>query len=492
MPAGESSDWAGTTTVVEADSVNDDSVDGKSVTGAVDAGTSADGRDALERHPTSPVEATRTHTATTASTTPGCPDDKFRWPVFLTHQFCLEPAAVDSTVVQHRRLILTFGMLSALFSAGYGVMFTVLDDFRDAYGIGAGALGAVVAVGFFSSFFAQVLIAPLADRGHARQLVYLGMLFNVAGLILMAFGTSIAVLLLARVVMGIGAGMAVPAVRRIVILADPDHLGQNIGRLLAADVAGFAAGPAASALLVGPFGIAAPFLLIASATVACLPVISRVKVSETAAPDQPQTRFAFDLLRSRPYLGALFLGSAVFLMIGTFDALWVLVLSDLNTSDIIANLGITLFALPLIFLGPFGGRLAQRVGPIRLGSLGLLLGAFFMFLYGQLPSGIAIFAVSLFHALNDGVTVSSSGVAVGLVAPHDRQAGAQGLLGGVQTLVGGIAAIVAGALYQSAGRGVAYTVCAISMVVLVVAAIVCAGRTPIVAHTDRANVTSPV
>ena len=179
-------------------------------------------------------------------------------------------------------------------------------------------------------------------------------------------------------------------------------------------------------------------------------------------------------------------------MIGTFDALWVLVLSDLNTSDVIANLGITLFALPLIFLGPFGGRLAQRVGPIRLGSLGLLLGAFFMFLYGQLPSGIAIFAVSMFHALNDGVTVSSSGVAVGLVAPHDRQAGAQGLLGGVQTLVGGIAAIVAGALYQSAGRGVAYTVCAVSMVVLVVAAIVCAGRTPIVAHTDRANVTSPV
>lgn len=393
----------------------------------------------------------------------------------LTPRFCRVRPPVHSTAVNHRRLILIFGLLSALFSAGYGVMFTMLDDFRDKYGISPGALGVVVAVGFFSSFFAQVLIAPRADRGHARQLVYLGMLFNVAGLVAMAFGTNVAVLILARVVMGIGAGMAQPAVRRIVILADPNHLGQNIGRLLAADVAGFAAGPAVSAVLVSPFGIAAPFLVIAAATVACLPIITRIKVTETAAADQPKTRFAFDLLRSRPYVGAVCLGAAVFLMVGTFDALWVLVLSDLHTSDVIANLGITLFALPLIFLGPFGGRLAQRVGPIRLGSIGLLIGAGFMFSYGQLPSGIAMFTVSMFHALNDGITVSSSGVAVGLVAPHDRQAGAQGLLGGVQTLIGGIAAITAGALYQGAGRAVAYSVCAASMVVLVVLGIACVG-----------------
>ena len=56
--------------------------------------------------------------------------------------------------------------------------------------------------------------------------------------------------------MGLGAGMAMPAIRRIVILADPEHLGHNVGLLLAADVAGFAVGPAISAVLVGPFGIA--------------------------------------------------------------------------------------------------------------------------------------------------------------------------------------------------------------------------------------------
>ena len=372
-----------------------------------------------------------------------------------------------------RPIVFTFGLLTGLFAAGYGVMFTVLDDFRDSYGISESALGLVVAMGFFASFLAQVLIAPFADRGYARRLVYIGMLFNVAGLVAMALAQSVGPLLAARFVMGMGAGMAVPAVRRIVILADPDHLGTNLGRLLAADVTGFALGPALSAVLVGPLGIPAPFLVIAVATVACLPVIARVRVDESEAA--PRARLAVDLLRVRPFAGAVMMGAAVFMMIGTFDALWVLVLNDLDTADWLANLGITIFALPLVFLGPTGGRMAQRVGPFRLGTVGLLAGAFFMFLYGQMPSGVAMMVVGIFHAVCDGLTVSSTGVAVGLVAPPERQAGAQGLLGGIQTLVGGVTAVAAGAIYQHFGSTAAYTCCAVAMVVLAGAAVALVG-----------------
>jgi MFS transporter, DHA1 family, tetracycline resistance protein len=377
--------------------------------------------------------------------------------------------------VRNRRIVYTFGLLSALFAAGYGVMFTVLDDFRDKYGIAESSLGMVVAVGFFAAFVAQLLFAPLADRGHARQLVYIGMAVEIVGLIAMAVGKNIGILLFGRLVMGLGTGVALPALRRIVILADPDNLGQNIGRILSCDVAGFAVGPAISAILVGPFGIAAPFVVVAVATALCFPLVSGVHVEETAAEKQTEAKFAFDLLQIRPYVGALCFGAAVFLMVGTFDALWVLVLDDLNTSDWIANLGITLFALPLVFLGPLGGRLAQRIGPFRVGTIGLLIGAGFMFSYGQWPSGAAMFAASMVHALSDGFTVSSSGVAAALVVPKERQAGAQGLLGGTQTLVGGISALVAGQLYQHHGRATAYTTCAILMVLLVVVGLACVG-----------------
>lgn len=371
--------------------------------------------------------------------------------------------------------VLQFGLMTALLASGYGVMFTVLDDFRDEYGIEAHWLGVIVGIGFLASFVAQVFLAPVADRGHARRLVLGGLALNVVGLLAMAIGTTLPILLLGRFISGIGIGMAFPAIRRIVIVADPDNLGQNVGLLLAADVAGFAAGPALSALMVPSLGIPAPFLTIAALTVLCTPIVLGVQIDEQPASEAPTQRFAFDLLRHRGVLAAVVLGSALFLMIGTFDALWAIVLDDLEASEVVANLGITIFVLPLIFLGPLGGRLAQRVGPFRLGPLGLVLGAVFMFLYGQMPTGIAMLAVGTVHAICDGLTVASAGVGMGMSAPPERMAAAQGMLGAAETLTGGVTAVLAGVLYTGGGRVLAYSVCAAIMVVMAVSAYVIAG-----------------
>lgn len=374
--------------------------------------------------------------------------------------------------------MLTFGLMTAVLASGYGVMFTVLDDFRDDYGIAEFWLGVVVGVGFFAGFVSQVFIAPLADRGHARTLLLTGLALNVAGLITVAASDTLVPILAGRMAMGLGVGMAVPSVRRIVINGDPGNLGANLGLLLAADVAGFATGPAVAALLVPAFGLEAPFLVIAAVTVACLPVMFRVRVDEDPPGDQAgeeRHRLAVDLLRHRGLVAALLMGSAVFLMIGTFDAMWAIVLDDLEASELIANLGITIFALPLIFLGSYGGSLAQRFGPFRLGPIGLVLGATFMFLYGLMPTALLMLLVSIVHSFNDGLTVSSTGVAVAMTAPRHRQAGAQGLLGAVETLTAGTTSVVAGALYEIGGRTLAYSVCAVGMLILVGASFLLAG-----------------
>ena len=388
--------------------------------------------------------------------------------------------------------MLQFGLLTALLASGYGVMFTVLDDFRDDYGIEASWLGTIVGIGFLASFVAQVFLAPFADRGHARRLVLLGLAMNVIGLVTMAFGEVLIVLLIGRLISGIGIGMTVPAVRRIVVVADPGNVGNNMGTLLAADVAGFATGPVISALLVPEFGIPAPFLTIAALTVLCAPIALRVRIDETAVDATRRSRLAFDLLRIRGIVAALMMGAALFLMIGTFDALWAIVLDDLEASELVANIGITIFALPLVFLAPFGGRLAQRVGPFRLGPLGLIIGAVFMFLYGIMPTAWAMLAVGVVHALFDGVTASSAGVAVAMTAPRERQAAAQGLVGAAETLSGGATAVLAGVLYDAGGRTLAYTTCTVIMIVLAVGAYLLAGehRTP--RRTDRRKVSDPL
>lgn len=376
-----------------------------------------------------------------------------------------------------RPVLVAFGALTACLAAGYGVLFTVLDDYREEYGIAEGSLGAIIGIGFVSAFVAQILLAPLADRGHARRIVLLGVFANLVGVTLLAFGTAFVPLLLGRLVMGIGLGMAMPAIRRIVIIADPDNLGHNLGRLLSVDVAGFAVGPIVSAIFVGPFGIAAPYLVVVAATIAALPLAWRADVRENTADSAGTTqRFAFDLLRRRAFVAAVALGCAMWMMIGAFDALWAVAHRDLETSRWIANLGITLFALPLVLFGALGGRMAQRLGPFRVATVGLTLASFWMLMYGQAATGGIMFAIAMVHAVSDGLTMSSTGVAVGMVVPAERQAGAQGVLGGFQTLMAGVMASVAGLAYEHLGRTAAYSVSAAAMFAFVLAGVLLAGR----------------
>ncbi len=366
-----------------------------------------------------------------------------------------------------RRLVQTLFLTTGLLAATYGAMFATLAEFRDDYGISEGGIGLIVAIGFFTSFVVQLTLAPLADRGHAQKLVIIGVLITIAGTLGMATSKTLVLLLISRVAMGIGAGLSSPALRRIFILLDPASMGSNLGKLLATDVTGFVMGPIIGALTVDRFGVAAPFLLLAGALAACLPLLISVHVQESTEVGPRSERFAIDLLRDRGVLSAVLLGVAVFVMIGTFDSMWVLVMTDMKAGSFLAKSGIVVFALPLIVLGSLGGRLTQTLGPFRASTLGLIFGSLCMASYGFLPSPFVMIGVGIIHGINDGLTITGTGVAVGMNVPAHRQGAAQGLLGGMQTLAGGLAALVAGGLYNATSRQFVFSVCALVMLSLV-------------------------
>lgn len=365
------------------------------------------------------------------------------------------------------RTVVLLQLVTALGAMAYGTMFTVLDDFRDSFGISESRLGIIVSSGFFMSFFAQIFIASLADRGHAKRMIVVGMCLEITGNLLMAFGHAFPVLLAGRLVLGLGGGVIGPAARRIIILSDPDNMGANLGRVLSSDVAGFALGPVLSAVTVGAFGIGAPFLIISSFVAVLSLGVSRIRIAEVDRGHAPPQRLAFDLLALRPVLGAVVMGLALFLMIGTFDSLWTIVMADLGAPSWIASVGISVFALPMVVLGPTGGRMTQRLGPFRTSSVGLTLGAVFITCYGVLSVPVLMLAIGVCHGIVDGLTVTGGSAAIGMVAPAHRLASAQGLMGGVQTLTGGLAAVAAGTSYEAFGRTPTFLATAVLMVVLV-------------------------
>ena len=361
-------------------------------------------------------------------------------------------------------------------AAGYGVMFTMLDDWRSEYGIQETGLSMIIAIGFFTSFVAQLTIAPLADKGHARKLLSLGMLANAVGAVIMALGESLPAFLLGRFVMGLGAGIAIPAIKRIVIVSDRENIGRNLGRGVSIEVAGFAIGPVIAALTVDTFNLAAPFIIITVLTMIFGIIISQLNISETAVEDQTNERFALDLLNLRPVLGSILVGLALYVMIGVYDSLWVIMMDDLQAPNWVGNAGVALFGLPWIIFGTLGGKIAQRHGPLRVSAFGLAMGALYMTSYGFLSMPYLMLGIGLSQSILDSLTVTGIGIAVAQATPTERQAGASGLLGGMQTLTGGISAVAAGASYEHFGQAFAFSATGIVMALLVTSGCVLAGK----------------
>lgn len=356
---------------------------------------------------------------------------------------------------------------SGLGAMSYGTMFTVVDDFRDSYGISESRLGLILGVGFIAGFLAQVFLAPLADKGHAKKMILAGIAVQVVGNLTMGFGSTFWMLFAARFVMGIGGGMLSPAARRVIIVSDPRNMGSNLGLFVSFDVGGFALGPVVSALTVDALGLAAPFLIVTAVMAVVGVGLVRTDIAETDTADAPSQRLAFDLFRLAPYAGIVIIGLSLFLMIGTFDTLWSVMMADIDAAPWIASIGITIFALPMLILGPVGGRLTQRVGPYRAAITGLSFAALCMVGYGTIASPHVMLGVGALHGIIDGLTITAGATAIAMVVPHERLAAAQGLYGGLQTVTGGVASVAAGWSYGAFGRAGSFIGAAIGSLALI-------------------------
>ena len=369
-----------------------------------------------------------------------------------------EQAAGPSLVPYY---LILFGM-----SAGLASVMTLLAEFRNKLGFSQFGIGLGIAVGFVAAFVASVALAPQADRGRAPLMLRSGLLLGIAGLLVVAMANDLWHFVVGRALFGLAFGIAHPAARRTVIVADPENLGRNMGRLGAFDVAGFVVGPTVAALLHALGGFRTPFWTMAALLALLVPTAWRAR-PDTAARDIERRR-PTDLFRNRRLVGAFFVVASYFVFIGAFESIWVLEMDHRGAEQWQIGVAVTVVALPIAVLSPWGGVLAQRYGARRWAISVLTACALFSASFGLVEGLVALVALTAACSCAEGIGFPSTPMLVSAAVPEDRQAAAQGLASAVEVGTAAVASLGLAAIYDTSGDTVAWAVTAATMAVLLV------------------------
>ena len=353
-------------------------------------------------------------------------------------------------------------ILSTVLMGGYAAIFTLLAQLRAIFGFTEFEVGAITASAFLAGFFAQITLSRLADTGHGARLMKIGMAVSIIGVGWMCVADSLTAWILARVLLGFGAGAVRPAMRRLAFVINPAKAGEMLGRLAAWEMVGFLVGPILSSVLFELGGITLPFFCLTAVLLAVVPFVLRVTIPGSEAPLEKPMRA---LLKRPAMQSCIALGVAFYLAVGAFDALWALFISDLGASQLYIGVTLSLFTLPMILVAPVAGRYASQHNLLRLLTKSLGLAVIMITSYAFIDSIWWICLPLVIHAIADAVSMPATQLAVGKASGETALAAGQGLFGAVGLIVAAVASLGGGYLYQTAGAAAVWITVASAMIV---------------------------
>ena len=387
---------------------------------------------------------------------------RFRVPsVFMTE---FQPAKDRPAQAGFTRRIGIY-LLTTSLMASYGAIFSLLAEIRDLFGFNAAGIGFIGAAAFASGFVAQIGLARLADTGYGARMLQIGLAICIASTAWMIFAESLAAWIVSRGLLGFGAGLVRPAVRRLIVVEDPLRAGRALGTLAAFETAGFLVGPVLAAALNTWFGFEMTFVALTVLLLLFAPTVLSAEVP--AATVQPNRRVVLDLLGKPLMQACLLMGIAFWITIGLFEAIWAVFLSDLGASQVFIGLTMSLFGIPMVLISPIAGEQAQRLGSMRVATATLMVAMLCMVSYGFIDNIWWMCLPLLFHACADSYTMPATQLAVTEASGTDALAAGQGLFGATGMLVGALTAALGGVVYDLAGATGLWLGASLAMLLLV-------------------------
>jgi len=369
--------------------------------------------------------------------------------------------APDRAAQQSRRAVMAIGVAAvAIDSALLGLVAPLLPDIEQRTGAGDATLGLALAAYAVPIVLLSLPLGRAADSIGRRALLTVGLSFVAAGSVLIAAADSIAVLLVARAVQGLGSAASwISALALVSDTAPPGKRGEALGVALGATGAGSIAGPALGGVTADVLSFEAPFLISCGLALGVLVAALIVLPRETPRAGASVPALPAMVQATRRGIGAW--GAAILL-----SAACALGLTEVVAPlDLDTRLGLSSAAIGLLFAGsiavdailaPLGGRWGDRRGRRGPAISGLALLAISMLFLAVLP-GIGGAGIAL------GIWGAGFSLAMAASVPWLDEAfaaQARGLAYGVQNLLYAagyvVGPILGGVLLEAGGAGLAY------------------------------------
>jgi predicted MFS family arabinose efflux permease len=352
--------------------------------------------------------------------------------------------------------VLLLLVASFVLGASSGLVFPLLPELQKAYHLPTWSLGLMSAATFLTNLVTQLTLAGQADRGRARLLVFGSLAISAVSLLWFALGTNLIELTAARALTGVAIGCFAPSARAIVAASDPENVGHRLGQLASTDLGGFIVGPMIGVTIVDLTSLKTPFWAFFGLLLVTLGCLLTQPFPSGRRDGPARRRTSIDLLRQRPVLVAMLLAVALFLPVGVYDSLWARYIQDRGASVLFTGLSLSVYGVPFVLLASFGGRLADRYGPVRCCQRALIVIVPLVALYGRMPTPGLVITIGFLEAIAEAVAVPSCQAAMVLACPPTRIAGGQGLAGASAQLAAGVTALIAAPVYSAFGPGVLF------------------------------------
>jgi MFS family permease len=295
------------------------------------------------------------------------------------------------------------------------------------------------------------------------------------GLLWFAAGTELWQFVAARAVLGASVGLIIPAARRAIVLASHGDLGERLGVFYASYIAGFVFGPPIAGVLTVIADVRLPFLvfgvLVAVSSLALRDVVVDAPGSRGAPVPHGERRVLRRLLASRRLIAALLVVVSFRYSIGVFEPLWATYLDDLGASTIVVTVSLTVFALPMLLIARWAGRLSDTYGPRLTSVVAAAATVPLMASYGYVGSLAAVMVMAIPHGIGEAIQSPGTQAAVAEAAPQRDAAAAQGLAEASGSAAAAIGAFTAAPLFDVLGAGPAWLIAGVAMAVMLAASV---------------------